>query len=578
MNESPEVLTLLSSRVDELEKRIDALEHPQEARPGLSVPRVTFVPMGTVAGEDTSGLETGNVFPTIGRAMLGIAGAYVLRAIAETGVLPKLPVTALAIAYAFAWLLWSSRASVALTRVVYAGTSAVILAPMLWENTLTFHLLSPVVAAGVLAAFLTLATVLNTNADAHRMWIAQGLAIMTAAALAFATHHVLPFFTAMLIGTFVIDLARLLNYPQPAWPWIALISDGVAWGMVFIYAGPENARTAYPDLSTAELIAPGCMLFAICAIGVAWRAIRRSEKITVFDAVQTMIAFLAAASGVLYLVLQPGRVVLGVVCLLLSVGMYLATFKRLNQLQDRRNARIFGAWGAALLIVGSLWALPHHGASVVLSIASVAAFVFARRKEPAILTLHGVLLLAVGTTISGIPQYVFDAVAGSLRRAPAISIVVVALCSGIAVLALKQTAERAGERMLQLLPALIAICALIALLVHAVLAAVAVVVPIDAHHIAFLRTLTICVAALIMAFSGSRWKRAGITHLAYFVLAFVAAKLLFEDLRLGHMEYIAGSIALFAVALIAAPRLVRLGTRLHAAVHLENLAQGDRLT
>jgi hypothetical protein len=83
----------------------------------------------------------------------------------------------------------------------------------------------------------------------------------------------------------------------------------------------------------------------------------------------------------------------------------------------------------------------------------------------------------------------------------------------------------------------------------------------DVHHVAFLRTLVISAVALCLAFAGSRWGRIAMARLAYVALAFVAAKLLFEDLRHGHMEFIAGSICLFALALIAVPRLVRLGAK-----------------
>lgn len=47
------------------------------------------------------------------------------------------------------------------------------------------------------------------------------------------------------------------------------------------------------------------------------------------------------------------------------------------------------------------------------------------------------------------------------------------------------------------------------------------------------------------------------TRLAYGALAFEAAKLLFEDLRQGRMEFIAASFFLFAVTLIGVPRLGR---------------------
>ncbi len=69
-----------------------------------------------------------------------------LRAVAEAGVMPKVAVAAVAIAYAFAWLVWAARASKAsgFVPLIYAGTSTLILAPMLWEITLHFHAFTPV--------------------------------------------------------------------------------------------------------------------------------------------------------------------------------------------------------------------------------------------------------------------------------------------------------------------------------------------------------------------------------------------------------------------------------------------------
>ncbi|MGB9407947.1 MAG: hypothetical protein WCA89_10440, partial [Terracidiphilus sp.] len=82
-----------------------------------------------------------------------------------------------------------------------------------------------------------------------------------------------------------------------------------------------------------------------------------------------------------------------------------------------------------------------------------------------------------------------------------------------------------------------------------------------AHPIAFIRTLALCALALALAFAGSRWRRIELTRIAYATLALVAAKLLFEDLRQGRLEFIAASIFLFAITLIAVPRLARMGQK-----------------
>ncbi|MGZ5790560.1 MAG: hypothetical protein ACXWJF_14010, partial [Burkholderiaceae bacterium] len=185
MNESPGSFELLSSRVDELEKRVHALEHPNEVKASAANRAIGAASATSDLGPDS--LQTANIFPLLGRAMLGIAGAYVLRAVAEADVMPKVIVATVAIAYSFAWLVWAARCSkvAGIAPHIYAGTSAAILVPMLWEITLHFQVLTPVVTAGVLAAYVTLATVIGTRDGCIRFaWIAQSVGAITAVALA----------------------------------------------------------------------------------------------------------------------------------------------------------------------------------------------------------------------------------------------------------------------------------------------------------------------------------------------------------------------------------------------------------
>jgi hypothetical protein len=125
--------------------------------------------------------------------------------------------------------------------------------------------------------------------------------------------------------------------------------------------------------------------------------------------------------------------------------------------------------------------------------------------------------------------------------------------------------EREGERwqlqLLHLVPALLIVCAAAGLGAHGVLRLVARGITPGAFHVAFVRTLILCVLALALAFAGSRWRRLELRRIAYAALALIAAKLVFEDLRQGHMGFIAGSIFLYALTLIGVPRLARAGAR-----------------
>ena len=162
MDDLPDALNRLAARLDTLERRVEALEHPSAA--SIAAPSLAAAPSQTAEIVDTLPIAVaGGAFQVLGRAMLGIAGAYLLRAVAESTSLPKLGVAAIAIAYAMFWLVTATRAPVGawFASATYACTSALILAPMLWELTLRFNVLPAAATAGVLGAFLCAATALG---------------------------------------------------------------------------------------------------------------------------------------------------------------------------------------------------------------------------------------------------------------------------------------------------------------------------------------------------------------------------------------------------------------------------------
>jgi predicted tellurium resistance membrane protein TerC len=67
----------------------------------------------------------------------------------------------------------------------------------------------------------------------------------------------------------------------------------------------------------------------------------------------------------------------------------------------------------------------------------------------------------------------------------------------------------------------------------------------------------LCTAALLLVCGGARWRRRELTRLGYASLALVALKLVTEDMHHGHLAYVAASIFLVALTLIAAPRVAR---------------------
>jgi hypothetical protein len=559
MNDLPVTLDQLTARLETLEQRVDRLEHPA---PVVTKPAVPFA---HPSDEAPSTIQTAGLFSILGRAMLGIAGAYVLRAVAESAALPRIAVAAIAIAYALTWMVWAARVKAgALPSVIYAGTSALILVPMVWELTLSFGVLSPSLAAAILALFVLAATVLAWQRNLTPVfWIADLSAAIAAFALSIATRQFIPFLAVLLLMAIVTEVASIRKHAGTLRPFVAVAADVTIWVYFFIYSGPPSARVDYPSLNAASLLAPACLFFLLYAASIAVRAVMLRHAVSVFEILQSVASFTLAAFGILSFTPQSGSLVLGSVCLLLAAVCYGLVFTIARGEDSGRNQQVFAAFATCFLLFGSLLCLPPIPMALTLSLAAVAATLLGVRLNHLSGQIHGLSLLITAAIASGLLEYVFQSLAGTLPNSLSPAASISAMGSLICYVAVRPLpGETRLRQSFRLIPATLGAGSLAALLVQAVLALVALRMVPGIHHVAFLRTFSVCAVALALAYTGVRARRPELTQIAYAALAFVAAKLLFEDLRHAHFEFIAASIFLFAISLIAVPRLAKTGQRL----------------
>jgi len=564
MDHLPGTLEELSARVQTLEQRVYLLEHTSTASTPEAAPESAA--LLTAQASDGIFAQTGGLFSVLGKAMLGIAGAYLLRAVAESTSLPRLAVAAIAIVYALTWLVWAVRvkAETWVASAIYAGTSAVILAPMLWELTLSFKVLAPSASAAIIAAFVLAASALAWKRDlAPVLWVANVTAAVAAIALSVATHQFTPFIAALLLMVFVCEVSAGNNHARSLRPMLAAAADLAIWALIFIYSGPQTARVDYPPLGMAALLAPGCALFLMYAASIVLRITVLGKNIAIFETLQAVIAFILAASSVLYFEPRFAAIGLGVACLLLSAACYTLVFAAFHGVGAGRNFQVFAAWSAALLFMGSVLCLPPLALALCLGLAAVASTTLGIRLNSITLQIHGLLLLLGAAGASGLLSYALHALAGTLPTPLTAGVCVVSICA-LACYAVNRTslAENWVRQSLRLIPAALTACALAALIVQGLLFLASLRIAPGAYHVAFIRTFTTCAIALGAAVAGSRWHRPELTRIAYATLALVAAKLLLEDLRQGHLEFIAASIFLFAITLIAVPKLAHMGPKI----------------
>jgi hypothetical protein len=564
MNDLPDALDRLTARVETLERRVHVLEHPAGAPHEMAAPEASPA-HAALAQDNLSASLAGGMFQVLGKAMLGIAGAYLLRAVAESSSLPKTAVAAVAIAYALGWLVWASlvKAGDWLAGTTYACTSALILAPMLWELTLRFKVLPPSVSAGVVCGFVLAATALAWKRDfAPVLWVANGTGVAIAVVLAIASHQLTPFIGALLLMVLIGEYGSLRDRKPGVRVLVTLAADVAIWALFYIYSGPENSRTDYPVLGNALLVAPGLMLFLILGVGLILRTVRKGKTITLFETTETMIAFLLAAWGLMWFGPAGSAIALGVVCLVLSGMGYAVAYLRFKTDEERRNHLVFATWSGALLLTASLLCLPLMGQAAWLSAAAIVATFASSRLNRLTLELHGLVFLSTAAWTSGMLGGVFHSLAGTLPDAPGMSVCLVSagavLCYGFI---RHREDESRTEQIFSMLFAALAVAALVAFAVEGLAGLTALKVVPAPHHLAFIRTLSGCGAAIALAYGGAHWRRMELTRIGYATLALLAVKLVLEDLRHGHLAFIAGSIFLFAITLIVVPRVARMGQR-----------------
>jgi hypothetical protein len=558
MNDLLGALERLNARMEILERRVCALEHPSETD---ALPAQPILASGAPAEADTLPQASG-IFPVAGKSLLGIAGAYLLRAVAESGSFPKMAVVGLALAYAAMWLVWAARVSPrSFASTSYAATAALILAPMLWELTLVFNVLSATATASLLVAFVATATALAwRHSLASVVWVASVTAAVTALALSIATHDLVPFTMALLVIALVTEVAACCDRWRSLRPVVAAPADLAIGILAYIYSRPENGRAEYPAVETRTLLALVSILFLTYAASTAYRTIWRQQRITVFEIGQTVIAFSIAVFSVLAFGPGSSAQVLGVLCLLLSAGCYAAAFLRFDRTPEQRTYHVFTTWSAGLFLTGSFLCLPPLPLALALSVTAVLATFIGARASRLALEFHGLVYLTAAALASGLLDYGGRALGGTFPSAPGW---MVWIAAGSAIVCYAIDGGFRGElwshRMVQLLSAGLAVSAVATFLVSVLVWLTESGLTPAIHHVAVIRTLITCALALALAFSGARWQRVELVWLAYGTLACVTVKLLLEDLRHGHPGSVAVSIFFYAVALIAIPQMSRLG-------------------
>ena len=492
---------------------------------------------------------------------MGIAGAYLLRALAESHAIPQSLVVAVAVVYASAWMVWAAR-SQATSRLAgwsYSVTSALILSPMMWEVTVRFGILEPPVTAAILAASALLALILAWRANLSSVvWVGMLAAIGTAFGLMVAARQPVPFASTVLFAALLAEFAGC----RARWPGlrfvVALAADFAVLIMVVILGDSAAIPQEYHPASAALMIFLVAVLFAVYAAGLAFRSLMPQLKIAVWEIAQFSVAVLLAVWAVLRITSGAGISVLGIFCLAAGAACYVAAFALRSRLRVARNLGFYAVWAALFVLAGSFFAIPEPALVIWFCIAAVAATSLGVRWRNPALDLHGVGYLAGAVFASGLLAYAGRSLAGTFPPSPGgLTILASAVAVLCAALISRYPGEHTGERLLRLIPAVFAVLALAALGVTALAWLVPRGVPPSPPQLSVIRTVVTCAVALLLAFAGARFERTELVWMAYAAAVLGTLKIAFEDFRIGNTQSLAISLLIFGAVLILLPRLAR---------------------
>jgi len=558
-------LEQLSEQLQALEDRVAALECREEKppEPQLVTPPIEHsLPPATWRGFPSVETPSG-IVPVVGKAVLGIAGAYLLRALAESPNVPRLPVLLIAILYACFWMVWAVRTAAAsrFAGVTYAITSALILSPMLWESTVRFQVLSPAFASIVLVAFVVLAVVLAWQRDLQLIpWVATLATVITAVALIIESRELVPLTAALLAVALTTEIAACLGHRLSLRAIPALAADFAVWLLVYILTS-ETLPDGYRPASSLTLAALSLALLAIYGGSIAVRSFALRHRLTIFEIGQAILAFVLASYGALRATHNSAAPALGILFLLFAAACYWGALSRFVDDAYTRDRRVSANWAAALLLGGSFLFFSANLQLLFLCATAVGATFLYTRTAKLSLGLHASFYLAAAAAVSPLPVYAWNAMAGTVPSSPDWRLSLVAPCALACYLVGSHHREdRPKRRLLWIVPAVLAGFTAAALVVVAVAAAATGRLELDASRLSVIRTIVNCALALTLGFVGSRWHRIELGWVAYAAVAVGTLKLLFEDLRFGNAASMVVSLLFYGLVLILLPRLTRRDT------------------
>ncbi len=558
-------LTQLERAVRDLDSRLAYAERRALGGGGGLPPETAAVPWDIPEQRVFASPDITGPVGLAGRTVMIFAGAYLLRALVDSGFLASGIGIAAGLAYAVAWLAWADRSAPRHTAagLLYGGAAVAIGYPLIWEATTRFQLLSGATSVAAVAVVTGAAFGVAWRRRLHLLaWAATVASLGTAAVLLVQTGAVAPYAAYLVaLGVAALWLGYDRDWFGLRWP-TAIAADLAVLGLTSrALSGQGLDRPATALL--VQFLLLGSYLTTIAA-----RTLLRGRNVIPFEIAQTPAALVVGLGGAVAVARQTGSgaVALGIAALVIGGSCYAVAFAFVNRRQGRgRNFYFYTSLAFVLTLTGAAVLLPATSLVLTCSALALVSAWCASRFSRAALTLHSAVYLLAGALVSGLFAAAELGLAGSadVPWPPLSGSVWAVVAAAVACIVIPRASAGAEATALWQVPrasvALLLVSALGAIVMTLLAPRIAGLpgVGCDAGTLATLRTGVVALAAVALARLGRHDRFVELRWLLYPLLIGGGLKLLVEDLPHSRPATLFIALALYGGALILAPRLAR---------------------
>ena len=542
----------LVREVHDLQRRVRKLEQ------SLGTGAEPAAPLRT--REETSSRLPPNLLPVLGRALVAIAGAYVLRALTELGVLAPVVGVAAGIAYALVWLFVAARQSAAsFPATLSAVTSAVIMAPLLWEASTRLKVVSSPASAAVLTGYAFLAVALGWRRSPHIVAaIGPAAATLTAAALLLETHDLYPFTLALLAIGAAQEFEACRGRSSGSRWLTAVAADLAAILIAWIVWRGAGLPEGYAAVSTRAALSVQFLLLGIYTSSAVIRTLVQRHCFTVLETAQTTAALAIGIgeSAALLAGSARGTAALGAIAVAGGATCYVVSFV-VAGLEIKWNFRAWASFGMLLVLAGTYLILPSSGYWALWCGCAVVCCWTAMAAQRPTLGLHGAGYLLLGAIASGAALQPFSqwfGTAGDLSWWTAAIVIASALLAWVTV---ARSAPGATARWRNQASSLVLGALIVWMTAGAATYTLILVSPRGVASADTLGTVVLTLVSVALAWSGRRWERRELVWLVYGFMGLAAWKLVARDIPNEHSLLLVASLSFYGGTLILLPRMLQ---------------------